>query len=64
MLKEYSDVLTVDQLACILGIGVNSAYRMVNRQEIGCVRVGRRILIPKLCVVDYLNAARYTVSRR
>lgn len=64
MLKDYPDVLTVEQLAHVLGIGINSAYRLVREQAIGCRRIGRKILIPKVCVADYLNSARYTVSER
>ena len=36
MLKEYPDVLTVEQVAQILNIGINAAYRLVNSHEIGC----------------------------
>lgn len=64
MFKEYPDVLTVEQMAHALGIGINSAYRLVKERKIGCVRVGKKILIPKVCVVDYLTSARYTVIRR
>lgn len=64
MLNEYRDVLTVKELAEALGIGVTSAYRLVNDGVIGCRRVGRKILIPKICVADYLHSARYGVQRR
>ncbi len=63
MLRDYPDVLTVKQVACILGIGLNSAYRLVKEKQIGCIRVGKRILIPKVCVADYLTSARNTVMR-
>lgn len=63
MLRDYPDVLTVKQVADILGIGLNSAYRLVKEKQIGCIRVGKRILIPKVCVADYLTSARNTVMR-
>lgn len=63
MFKEYPDVLTVEQMAHALGIGLNSAYRLVKERQIGSVRVGKKILIPKVCVLDYLVSARYTVTR-
>ena len=63
MLRDYPDVLTVKQMAGILGIGLNSAYRLVKEKQIGCIRVGKRILIPKVCVADYLTSARNTVMR-
>ena len=63
MLKEYPDVLTVEQVAQILNIGINAAYRLVNSQEIGYRRIGKSIRGPKVCVVDYLVSSRYTVKR-
>ena len=38
-------VLTVNQLADILGIGRNTAYGIVRSGQIPSVRVGRQILI-------------------
>lgn len=35
MLNNYPDVLTVKQLAEVLNIGLNAAYELVNRHEIG-----------------------------
>lgn len=64
MLSQYSDVLTVGQLAQVLGIGLNAAYRLVNSGAIGCKRIGKNIRIPKVCVADYLNSARYTIAKR
>ena len=62
MFNQYPDVLTVEQLAEALGIGKNKAYELVKQRVIGSVRVGRRILVPKKCLIDYLDAARYNVS--
>lgn len=60
MLNNYPDVLTVAQLAEILGVCKNAAYRLIQSRAIGCRRVGRSIRVPKVCVIDYLNSARYT----
>lgn len=62
MLKDYPDVLTPRQVAEALGICENSVYRLINSKAIGSKRVGRKILVPKLCLIDYLTSARYTVS--
>lgn len=62
MLKDYPDVLTVQQVAEILGVGKNTAYQLIKEHAIGCRRVGRSIRVPKICLIDYLNSARYTVS--
>ena len=62
MLNNYPDVLTVKQLAEILNIGQNAAYRMVKHREIGAKYIGRAIRIPKTSVIMYLNSARYMVG--
>lgn len=64
MLNSYPDVLTVEQLAQALGIGQNAAYRLINSGTIGHKRIGKTIRIPKVCVTDYLNSARYGVAGR
>lgn len=62
MFNEYPDILTVAQVAEALNIGKNSAYRLVNEKAIGCKHIGRKIIIPKKCLVDYALSARYTVK--
>lgn len=62
MLKDFPDVLTVKQVAEVLGICENSVYRLINSKVIGSKRVGRKILVPKVCLIDFLTSARYTVS--
>lgn len=62
MFNEYPDILTVAQVAEALNIGKNSAYRLVKEKAIGCKHIGRKIIIPKKCLVDYALSARYTVK--
>lgn len=63
MLNEYRDVLTPDELAKALGISQKSAYQLLHDGMIGFKRIGKKYLVPKVCVLDYLNSARYTVKR-
>ena len=60
MFENYPDIMTVKQLASALGIGTNTAYELVNTKVIGSRKVGRKILIPKSCVIDFVDIARYT----
>ena len=62
MFKDYPDILTVTQVAAALGISKNTAYRLIKEREIGCRHIGRKIIVPKACLVDYVLSARYTVS--
>lgn len=63
MFNEYRDVMTVREAAEALGVCEAAVYRMVKENTIGCRRIGRRIVIPKVCLVQYVKAAQYTVSR-
>ncbi len=60
MLNGYNDVLTVDDVAQILHIGKNTVYRLLNTGEIHSRRIGKKYIIPKKCVIDYIEAPRYT----
>ena len=46
-----------------LGVSQKSAYRLLHERVIGYKRIGTKYLIPKVCVLDYLNSARYTAKR-
>ena len=62
MLKEYDDIMTVKDLAGVLRIGINAAYKLINQGIIGSKRIGRNVRIPKQCVIDYINSARYSLA--
>jgi excisionase family DNA binding protein len=52
------EVLTVREAAAILRVGRNQLYQAVTRGELGAVRIGRSIRIPKHALLDLLTAAR------
>jgi excisionase family DNA binding protein len=41
-------ILTIDEAARALGIGRNSAFAAAHRGEIPTIRIGRRLLVPKV----------------
>jgi excisionase family DNA binding protein len=47
--------LTVEEAASTLGISRATAYEAVSRGEIPCIRIGRRILIPKAALERLLT---------
>lgn len=55
MLNTYKDILTVKDLCEILGIGKNTAYRLLKSGEIKSIRIGNKYKIPKRCVKEYLK---------
>jgi excisionase family DNA binding protein len=54
-IRDYPDVLTVEEVKEILQIGRKSAYRLIENNEIQHFRIGTKIRIPKQCLIDYLN---------
>jgi excisionase family DNA binding protein len=49
--------LTVDEAAALLGLSRNLAYAGVASGEIPCVKIGRRILVPRLALERLLAEA-------
>lgn len=60
--KKYTNieqlplVLSVEQLADVLGIGLNNAYQLVRSSSIRSVRIGRQYKIPNDALKAYLAA--------
>lgn len=63
MFKEYPDVMTPRQVAEALGVNVKSVYALISDQVIGYKQIGRKYLIPKICLQQYLRSAQYTVKQ-
>ncbi|MGM0841375.1 MAG: helix-turn-helix domain-containing protein [Bacillota bacterium] len=47
-LEKYPDVLNVEDIQNILGIGRRQAYDLVASGEFHCVRIGKRIKVSKV----------------
>ena len=56
-LAALPEVLTAREAAAILRVGRNQLYQAVSRGELGSVRIGRSIRIPKQALLDLLAAA-------
>jgi excisionase family DNA binding protein len=56
-LATLPEVLTAREAAAILRIGRNQLYQAVGRGELGAVRIGRSIRIPKQTLLDLLTVA-------
>lgn len=53
-IDELPDVLTVDQLIDFLPLGRSKIYDLVKSNVIKSVRVGRKYIIPKKFLLDFL----------
>ncbi len=56
MFSAYPDVVTVDHLMEMLHVGRNTAYKLINTGKIKTERIGRRYIIPKKCVISYIES--------
>ena len=57
MFEQFSDVLTVKDIAIMLHIGRNSAYELIKTHQIPSVRVKSQIRISKESVISYPRGA-------
>lgn len=47
--------LTVQDVAKILGLSKNSAYVLCHSEGFPCIKVGRRMIIPKLAFIKWME---------
>lgn len=57
---EYKDVMSVEEACEALKMGKNSLYKLLKENTIRCIKVGRKYLIPKICLIDYVNLCRFS----
>ena len=54
MFKNEPDVLTVPDVIRLLRIGKNSVYSLIKEGKISSIKQGKKIIVPKVCLVEYL----------
>lgn len=55
LFREYDDVVTVDDVMNMLHIGRNNVYKLLNDNSIKSVKVGKRFIIPKRSVIEFVT---------
>jgi excisionase family DNA binding protein len=62
MFRNEPDVLTVPEAAKLLRIGKNQAYELVKNGRLGAIKLGKKIIVPKLSLIDFCrNEKNYLV---
>lgn len=51
---NYPDVITIIDLQTMLGIGRNTAYKLLADKSISAIRIGKKYIIPKISVINFL----------
>lgn len=54
MNEDYPDVLTTQQLAQILHVGINKIYELLKSNKIKSIRIGQQYRIPRKHLSNYL----------
>ena len=54
-MTELPDALTVEEVAVVLRLGRNSTYEAIRCGQIPSLRIGRRVLVPKVTVLQLLG---------
>lgn len=55
LFKDYPDIVSVEQVSEMLKIGQVLAYRLVRSGEIKSREVGRRYIITKQHIIDFVT---------
>ena len=63
--KDEADVLTVQDVARLLKIEKNNAYELIKRGDIPAIKLGRKIIVPKNSLIEFLlDEGNYMVLKR
>ena len=54
-LLSCPDILSVFDASKVLKLGRTTLYRLINSGEIRCVKVGRKIIIPRIYLQEFLE---------
>ncbi len=55
MLKEYPDVMNIEEMCDALGVSTKTGYRLLKSGKITCIKVGRAYRIPKVHLLAYMK---------
>jgi len=55
MLREYPDVMNIEQMSQALGVSTKTGYGLLKSGKVACLRVGRAYRIPKVHLLTYMK---------
>ena len=62
MFQEFPDILCVNEVAKILAVGRNTAYKLLRENQIRHLKIGKSIKIPKQYLIDFIEGNSYNTS--
>ena len=54
LLKEYPEIMTIAEVAKALRIGKNKTYDLVKAGKLPVLKLGGKIIVPKMCLVSFI----------
>ena len=54
-LSDYPDVISPEEIKEILRISISGVYHLLQEGTIKSIRVGKRYIIPKRSIIDFLS---------
>ena len=64
MYEQIPDILSVAQAALILHVGKGAIYHAISNNELRAKMVGKKYIIPKNCLLDFLKIGDITCQQR
>lgn len=55
MYESIPNIMSVKDVSCILGVGKGTIYEEIKRGRMRSIKVGRKYIVPKHCLLEYLN---------
>ena len=59
MFEQFPDIVSIDQISTMLNIGKSTTYTLLKAKQIQHVKVGRRYIVPKKFVIEFLGGTCY-----
>ena len=64
MLREYPDVMNIEQMSQALGVSTKTGYGLLKSGKVACLRVGRAYRIPKVHLLTYMKVMEQEKSEK
>ena len=62
MLRDYPDVLNIDQMCEVLSVSTKTGYKLLKDGKIEYLKIGRAYRIPKAHILRYLKITCSTLA--
>ena len=62
MFENYPDIVTISDIMTMLNIGKSTAYSLLQAGKIHHIKIGRKYIIPKQSVIDFVAGLCYNES--